>query len=408
MISRRSGVLAAVVDQGLSSGTNFLTAVLAARLLTPESYGSVVIALSVAYSAVGLGRALIGDALLSFAPELGRAGDTRIAHAALSASALLGVAAGVVCASVGLMLGELRSSLLVIAACVVFAVFQDGCRYVFLAQHRPDLALTCDAVWAGTQGLAVAGLLLRDTSSPELVLATWGLGAASSALFGAVVARFRWVSPRVWLRLSRRLTGWLLGGGVIGQLQNQAIVMIVALAAGEVQLAGFRSAQLVTLMPVAALLVAVSSLVVPRLARSASDGDMSGLSRRTSSLAVRFGLGSVPVAIVLMVVGGPLLAALFGERYDDFAPAIVPFAVSIVVLAATAPLSAGLRALRDGRYLFIAQAAMTMTALPLTWFGAEVAGAHGAAWGVAGAVGVQLVMTALLLRSRLSAAPATR
>ncbi len=70
----RRGVLAAVVDQALSSGTNFLTAVLAARLLTPESYGSVVLALSVAYSAVGLGRALIGDALLSFAPELGRAG----------------------------------------------------------------------------------------------------------------------------------------------------------------------------------------------------------------------------------------------------------------------------------------------------------------------------------------------
>ncbi len=313
-----------------------------------------------------------------------------------------------VCAAVGLVLDDLRSALLVIAACVVFAVFQDACRYVFLAQHRPDLALACDAVWAGAQGLAVAGLLLRDTSSPELVLATWGFGAAVSALFGGVVARFRWVSPRVWLRLSRRLTGWLLGGGVIGQLQNQAIVMIVALAAGAVQLAGFRSAQLVTLMPVAALLVAVSSLVVPRLARSVSDGDLSGLSDRTRSLAMRFGLASVPLAIVLMVVGGPLLAALFGEGYDEFAPVIVPFAVSIVVLAVTAPLSAGLRALRDGRYLFIAQAAMTMTALPLTWLGAEAAGAHGAAWGVAGAVGVQLVMTALLLRSRLSAAPATR
>ena len=409
MTGRRSGVLAAVVDQGLSSGTNFLTAVLAARLLTPESFGSVVIALSVAYSAVGLGRALIGDALLSFAPELGRAGDTSVARAALSASALLGVAVGVVCAAVGLMLGDLRSPLLVIAAFVGFAVFQDACRYVFLAQHRPDLALACDAVWAGAQALAVAGLLLRDTSSPELVLATWGVGAAASALFGGVVARFRWASPRVWLRLSRRLTGWLLGGGVIGQLQTQAIVMIVAVAAGEVQLAGFRSAQLVTLMPVAALLVAVSSLVVPRLARTVSDGDLSRLSHRTRWLAVRFGLGSVPVAILLVILGGPLLAGLFGDSYDEFAPVIAPFATSIVILAVTAPLSAGLRALRDGRSLFIAQAAMTLTGLPMTWIGAEAAGAEGAAWGVAGAVGVQLVMTAMLLRSRLRApAPATR
>jgi O-antigen/teichoic acid export membrane protein len=287
-------------------------------------------------------------------------------------------------------------------------VFQDACRYVFLAQHRPELALSCDAVWAGAQAVAVAALLVRDSSTPALVLATWGFGAAASALFGGVVAGFRWVSPRVWLRLSRRLTGWLLGGGVIGQLQNQAIVMIVAVAAGEVQLAGFRSAQLVTLMPVAALLVAVSSLVVPRLSRSASDGDLSRLSHRTRWLAVRFALGSVPVAVLLMALGSPLLAGLFGERYDDFAPVIVPFAVSIVVLAVTAPLSAGLRALRDGRSLFVAQAAMTLSCLPLTWLGAEVAGARGAAWGVAGAVGVQLVMTATLLRSRLSAAPAAR
>lgn len=406
--TRRGGVLAAVVDQALSSGTNFLTAVLAARLLTPESYGSVVIALSVAYSAVGLGRTLIGDALLSFAPELGREGDDGFARAALSASAALGVAVGVVCAAVGLLLGDLRILLLVVAACVGFAVFQDACRYVFLARHRPDLALACDAVWAGAQALAVAGLLLRDTSSPELVLATWGFGAAVSAVYGGVVAGFRWASPRVWLQLSRRLTGWLLAGGVIGQLQNQAIVFIVALAAGEVQLAGFRSAQLVTLMPVAALLVAVSSLVVPRMSRAASDGDLGRLRDVTRSLAVRFGLGSIPAAGVLLVAGGPLLAGLFGQRYDDFSPVIAPFAVSIVVLAVTAPLSAGLRAVRDGRSLFTAQAAMTLTCLPLTWFGAEVAGARGAAWGVAGAIGVQLLMTGMLLRSRLSAASATR
>jgi O-antigen/teichoic acid export membrane protein len=383
----------------LSSGTNFFTAVLAARLLTPDAYGSVVIALSVAYSAIGIGRALVGDALLSFSPELHGTNGGSLIRGAMSASGGLGLISGALCAVAALSLSEIRSALLVIAACIFFAMIQDASRYAFLARHRPDLALACDGVWVGAQVLGVAGLILLDDASPEGVLATWGLGAAAGATFGVVVGRFGVGSPLAWVRQSRRLTGWLLGAGVLGQLQAQATIMIVAVAAGKIQLAGFRSVQLLVLMPVAALLVAAAGLVVPRLSESALGGDRSQLRTRIASLCWRFGLLSVAASLVLLALGPSLLSGVFGGSYDQFSPVLLPFAASVVILAVTAPLSAGLRALRQGAALFIAQLAMTMGGLPLIWLGAERAGARGAAWGVTGAVLIQLTMTASLLRA---------
>ncbi|MDP9220266.1 MAG: hypothetical protein M3P23_06970, partial [Actinomycetota bacterium] len=61
----RRSALEALADQGLSSLTNFATALLAARFAGPERFGKIAIALSVAFTAMMLGRAFVGEPLMA-------------------------------------------------------------------------------------------------------------------------------------------------------------------------------------------------------------------------------------------------------------------------------------------------------------------------------------------------------
>jgi len=54
----RRSPLQALADQALSSLTNFGTSLVAARLAGPERFGTIAIALSVAYTTMMFGRAL--------------------------------------------------------------------------------------------------------------------------------------------------------------------------------------------------------------------------------------------------------------------------------------------------------------------------------------------------------------
>jgi len=80
--------LAAAADQALSSGTNVVTLLVAARTLAPAEFGAIVVALGVGMVAVTAQRALVGDTLLacgSAVPDEARRPMTRDALATATA-----------------------------------------------------------------------------------------------------------------------------------------------------------------------------------------------------------------------------------------------------------------------------------------------------------------------------------
>lgn len=370
-------------DQALSSLTNFLPSVLAARLFGPEGLGVVALCMAVGFGGLGLTRAISGEPLLIFRAE-------RSITRALSASLCLGLVLAVGVIAFALVIGgDLRGPFVALAVGLPIVVMQDTSRYAFFAEQRPTDALLTDVAWALSQGGALVVLALSDALSTTSFVAAWGLGG----LAGFTYARSR-LRPRVmsigfisqarrWVRDTSGLSGWLFGQVVVSQALGQVTLMMIGAVAGLAALGGLR-ATLTLLAPLAILLAAISQFVLPQVETS-SDSASRPLSvaeavRRASLISSVLGAAY----LVILLVGGPfLLLRLFGSEFERFTPLLWAIAITGAAQAAAVPPGIGNRALAAGRAVFLTQASASVIGIPLTILGAVTAGARGAAWGIA-------------------------
>ncbi|MEL7157850.1 MAG: hypothetical protein AAFN30_14825, partial [Actinomycetota bacterium] len=115
----------------LSSGSNLVLQIGVALSFTPSRFGTLVVALSLYYFALAMGRATVGDPLVAAAePDDGAATGARWTQGAgrlLAIGAAAGAALAVLAAVGG---GELRWLLLAVAVSVPALLVQDGYRYL--------------------------------------------------------------------------------------------------------------------------------------------------------------------------------------------------------------------------------------------------------------------------------------
>lgn len=192
---------------------------------------------------------------------------------------------------------------------------------------------------------------------------------------------------------------------VLFVLANQAGVLVVtqlATAAGEASsvdgtgILGYSNAQLIWGMPQAIITVSVMAALLPRISRSAHDGDpgavrddiSSGL--RTSAVAI------VPVAFLFVALGVPMCTLLFGSSGDEaalsmgyilmaFGLGLIPYSVQYVVLR-------GFYAYEDTRTPFYntvivaavnaAASALCYVILPAQWAVVGMAFSYGLAYAI--------------------------
>ncbi|MEV5607057.1 murein biosynthesis integral membrane protein MurJ [Streptomyces sp. NPDC052225] len=192
---------------------------------------------------------------------------------------------------------------------------------------------------------------------------------------------------------------------VLFVLANQAGVLVVtqlATAAGEASpvkgtgIMGYSNAQLIWGMPQAIITVSVMAALLPRISRSAHDGDpgavrddiSSGL--RTSAVAI------VPVAFMFVALGVPMCTLLFGSSGTEaaqsmgyilmaFGLGLIPYSVQYVVLR-------GFYAYEDTRTPFYntvivaavnaAASAVCYAILPAQWAVVGMAFSYGLAYAI--------------------------
>jgi putative peptidoglycan lipid II flippase len=198
-----------------------------------------------------------------------------------------------------------------------------------------------------------------------------------------------------------RLAKWT----VLFVLANQAGVLVVtqlATAAGKASavkgtgILGYSNAQLIWGMPQAIITVSVMAALLPRISRSAHDGDpgavrddiSSGL--RTSAVAI------VPVAFLFVALGVPMCTLLFGSSGTEaaqsmgyilmaFGLGLIPYSVQYVVLR-------GFYAYEDTRTPFYntvivaavnaAASAVCYVILPAQWAVVGMAFSYGLAYAI--------------------------
>jgi O-antigen/teichoic acid export membrane protein len=266
--ARRS--LAVLVDQGLSSASNFLLVILVARSLSTRDFGTFAIAFSCLALGLGLSRANIGVPL---SIDLPGESDVRVVDEAVARSIAVGIATGavlgLVVAGIALFLADgsgLRASLLVLACASPFLVAQDVARYVAIAQGVPRRAAVADGLWVLVGVAVLVGGELGGRQSASIAAGGWVLGG----LIGLVALRpcLRrpvWRSTTHWFATDRRrrhLTVDALTSAVAPLL----VVTLVATIVSPVAVGSLRGAS--TLMsPINVAIAAVSLGAVAEIRR---------------------------------------------------------------------------------------------------------------------------------------------
>lgn len=402
----RPRVAAGVVDQIVSSGTNFATSLVAARLLAPDRFGSVVVALSIAVVVVSAQRAFVGDTLLAYAPAAEPGRRAELARHAVTAAAVLGCAGALVGLAIGSLPFDLTRDVGWMAIWLPAVVVQDSLRYVAFAEGRPQRALLSDLVWAMVQGLALVVVIMQGWDSGPTVLATWGLGATAGATAACLLAQLNPLAgrPREWLRETRHLSGWFAAQTLVAQSQGQVVVFIIGGILGTAAVGGLRAVQLALILPVLTLLLAAQSLFVPRIAAASARGDYGLIRRWVRRLATQFLIGSVVLSVPVVIWRDDVVGMIFGSDFSEYTDLMLPVAVATVLLSLNTPYTAACRGLQNARGIFGIQALYSFFTIPAAIVGAITYGVLGAAWAMTLGNSVLMLATTATYRRTLDQA----
>jgi len=372
----------ALGDQAVSSLSNFAVGAVAARALGPVGFGVFGLAYVTYAVLLGLCRGLATDPLMvrmggGVPREVWRAG----ARQATGTAVVVGTAAGVACALVGLLLPRSIGPAFVALGVVLPAMLlQDSWRFAFFAAGRGSRAFLNDVCW--TIALVPALIWVRGSNSAGPFLAAWGGSAAVAAAFGALQAGFlpHPAQCRSWLRNHRELgwryltenvcesgsahlrtvgLGWVAGLGAVGAIR------------GATQLLG----------PFLAVMFGMSLVTVAEAART-----LRRAPHRLRLFCLLLGGGQALAALawgvaVLILVPDHVGRSLLGSVWSPAKRLLLPMTVACAVVGLNTAATAGLRALGAARLSLRSRLVSAVLVVVLAVAGAAAWGVTGFAWG---------------------------
>ena len=402
--------LLGLIDQGLSSVTNFALNILVVSSVSSADYGAFALAYATYFLARSVVIALVGQPLLIRHTDEERVdGRTPLSYRrALGASLLLGLGGALLLGGAGVSWALLAGSPLIGRALVVlgFALpglfLHDGLRSVYFASGRPQSAIAIDLAWGVAQLVTVAVLLATGHTQVELLLLAWGAAATVAAVAGLVVSRLlpKFEGALAWLYGARSLSLPILGEALIPQLALQGVTMVVAVLAGLEAVGVLRSA-LILASPLNVFLLAIPFIAVPEAMRILHDEPARhrrAMVMLSGALATMFGVWCAAIMLLPDGIGTRVLGASWPAA-SELLPEVLGYYVATALGVGA---MVGLRTLELASRSFRARAAGSIVGLAAGAAGAWLAGAEGAALGLAAGA----VVTTILLWVSFRAVPA--
>ena len=388
-----------LADQAVSSATNFAVGALIARSVDAEAFGS----FSLSYLAytvfLNAGRALATTPLIVRFSGSGGEEWRRNTAAATGMAFVVGIVSGAICLAVAaLTSGTLQQAFLMMGLLLPGLLVQDAWRFAFFARGTGRAAFVNDLISAIAMVPAFIVALGNPQVSPIVTLMlAWGGGTAVAAVAGCAQAGAVPSLTRVttWWREHRDIAARFLVEFTIQSGVGQAALAVVGVVAGLAAIAAIRAAQLL-LGPLNVLFMGLELVVVPEAVSVArrSTRSLVWLVRLIgiSEAAVAAGLG-----IVLWLVPDAWGTEVLGANWAGARSVIVPLTIWLVAACLQGVGILGLRAMAAAAASLRTRLVTSSLYLVGTVGGAVLAGAVGAAWGIAlsSSIGVVVWWTVL-------------
>lgn len=366
-----------LLDQVLSSASNFIVTIIAARSLTAAGFGAFALAMVVVMVTVFVARGLASDPLATRHAGHDDVTQRRAGRAGSSTAVLSALVVAVLAAVAGLLAGgALGRVLLVMAACLPGITLQDYLRYVLIVRGRARDTFLNDLFWFVVQFPLMAAALAVGGDA-ALLLAAWGVAgtlAAGLGLWQAGTGLGALELVRPWLREHRDLWPFFVLDNLVYQATNLVVVVVISVATSLADVGGFRAAMTVY-APLAIIGRGIVGVAVPELARRRDDP----LAVERASLVV--GGVLAPMALVWAVVASSLPdswgRAAFGASWALAEPLVLLAGVSVAAGQFAVGTAVGIRALGAGRQGLLARAVVSGLALVAAAVGGVLDGAYG-------------------------------
>jgi O-antigen/teichoic acid export membrane protein len=346
-----------LVDQGMVALCRFSAIVIFARLLSPDEFGGIALAMSIAILFVGVARATFTLPFAAFCSDHRQLADDAakwftfcmfLVTVALALPLLTALLLYAFEAPSWLVHTAFYSTLLAPAT----MLYEMSRRWLFqLERYRSLLmqGIVCGIV------AAIGFLSVFEFRFPWAAVVALGLAYLAGALVG-LTGNLPRTRPqfgdiaRVWGEI-RHFTRWTIVEFIADSLQSYGMNVAVAFFAGPAGASVFAATRNVV-APVYTMTSALGA-EMPRLARAHASSGLSGLTRALRSTQVFMLVVSAPYLLIVAIFSEPLLHFLYGAKYSGLSVELRLWAVAGLLLVIMRPLDMWLLASRDSKTLFM-------------------------------------------------------
>lgn len=377
-----------ILDQIVSSLSNFALVALVAGVATTAEFGLFSLGYVLLLFFLGFQRALVGEVLLVRFSKTGER-PAGVDDSAAGVSVAVGVVSAIALAVCGVLAGgdPLMWTVLAVAGPLVFV--QDIVRYILIARARSGHALVSDTVWA-VVALPVMVWLVAVSAPAWTVAAAWTGGGVIAMIVAIAYARVvpRPVAGARWIVANRDIAVRFSGEYASLNLSNTVVWFFLAGPLGVAGVAALRGASLL-FSPLNTAFNAVRIAVVPDLVRSRGSGRYRSRLRETALILTAI---CVAWSGVVLLLPDELGRLVLGATWDVAADLRWPYAVQGLAMVAYTALLAHFRAAARHTSSTAMRGFLAGATLVLPMALAFAMAAAGAAWGFAAAVAVSVVV----------------
>lgn len=381
LIKRYHHVNWTLADQAVVSGSNFVTGILLARFLGPESFGMFVLLQSIVLYFNSFQSALIFQPMMSAAPQMAEVQRANYLHGVFALQLML-------CSVLSLLVGifttiiyafdfhihlGIDSNIIaaVIAALLAFQL-QDWQRRYYFVQEKPSSAFLIDTISYGGQ-VTLLGICYLNNAL-DVATAFWIIAGSSFAAFAVGFARDSLLP--VFLHAQTVLKeGWRTGRDylVAWQLQwlgSQGVLMFSAGAIGAEPVGGIRAAQNIV-GPINIIFLAMDNVVPVVAAKRFSQKGVTGLLAYLGRITAFGSALLIPVLLVLALFASPIIEFLYGGSYVAYATLVMWQVANIFLQFYLRQVFFFLRTVTATGVIIRSGAIMSITSILITMFTVE-------------------------------------